>query len=96
MKISWSDKAEEDFESNIVFLLEEWNEIVAQNFTFETERVLKIISTNPKAFQKHKKMKCHIVPITKHITLFYDIKRKEIELLRFWNNFKNPRKLKLK
>ena len=96
MKITWSDKAEEDFDQNIQFLLEEWTETVVQDFTFETERVLKIISINPKAFQKHKKMKCHIVPITKHITLFYDVKRKEIELLRFWNNFKNPRKINLK
>jgi plasmid stabilization system protein ParE len=96
VKITWSNKAEEDFDQNIQFLLEEWTETVVQDFTFETERVLKIISINPKAFQKHKKMKCQIVPITKHITLFYDVKRKEIELLRFWNNFKNPRKINLK
>ncbi len=91
MKITWSPKADEDFEQNLEYLLEEWTEEVALNFTDETKRVLDIILVTPKAFQKHKKMKCHIVPITKHITLYYDVKRKEIELLRFWNNFKNPR-----
>ncbi len=96
MIIKWSDKAEEDFEYNILYLLNDWNEKVTQEFTFETERILNIISINPKAFQKNKKFKCHLVPITKHITLFYDVKIKEIELLRFWNNYQNPRKMKLK
>lgn len=64
---------------------------MTQNFTFETERILKIISISPNTFQKHKRLKCHIVPITKQITLFYDVKKSEIELLRFWNNYKNPR-----
>ena len=96
MKIVWSDKAEIDFEENIVFLLKEWNQDVVQNFTFETERVISIISKTPKAFQKHRKMNVHIVPITKHITLFYDVKRNEVQLLRFWNNFKNPKSLKVK
>ncbi len=96
MKIKWSDKAVEDFEQNILFLFQEWNKSVVKDFTYETERFLKIISLNPKAFQKHKKMKCHIVPITKHITLFYEVKRTQIELLRFWNNLKDPRKIKLK
>lgn len=96
MKIIWSDKAEEDFKQNIEYLFQEWNEEVVKNFTFEAERVLKIIEITPRVFQKHQKKNVYIVPITKHITLFYDVKRKEIQLLRFWNNFKNPRKLCLK
>lgn len=96
MKITWSDKAEEDFASNIEYLYQDWNEAVVQDFTAETERVLKIIQATPKIFRKHKKSNVHVAPITKHITLFYDVKKKEIQLLRFWNNFQNPRKLSLK
>ena len=96
MKIIWSKEAEEDFEQNILYLMEKWNESVILNFTSETERILKIITTNPNAFQKHKKSNVHFVPITKHISLFYDVKSQEIELLRFWNNYKKPNKKKLK
>ena len=96
MNIIWSDKAEEDFEQNIIYLLDNWDEKVVQKFTYETEFVLSIISKSPKVFQKHKKINVHFVPITKHVTLFYEIENKEIYLLRFWNNFQNPRKVKLK
>lgn len=96
MKISWSEKAEEDFEQNIIFLLDRWNENVAQSFTSETVLVLKIISKTPKVFQKNKKLNVHFVPITKQVTLFYEIQKKQIILLRFWNNFQNPRKIKFK
>lgn len=96
LKVIWSPRAEEDYVENIDYLLDEWTLGVAIDFANETDRVLKIIAESPKAFQRHKKMKCHIVPITKHITLYYDVKRKEIELIRFWNNYKNPRNKKRK
>ena len=95
MTILWSQKAEEDFESNIIYLLENWSIEVVQDFTSETEKVLNIITINPKAFQHNKVIKCHVVPITKQITLFYEIKKTQIILLRFWNSYQNPRKLKL-
>jgi plasmid stabilization system protein ParE len=71
MTIFWSQKAEEDFESNIIYLLENWSTEVVQNFTFDTEKVLNILMINPKAFQQNKRLNCYAVPITKQITLFY-------------------------
>lgn len=96
MNIIWSDQAEDDFEQNIIYLFEKWNEKVVQKFTYETEFVLNIISKSPKVFQKNKKLNIYFVPITKHVTLFYEIVDKEIYLLRFWNNFQNPRRVHLK
>ncbi len=96
MTILWSKKAEEDFESNIIYLLENWSTEVVQEFTSETEKVLNILAINPKAFQQNIVIKCHVVPITKQITLFYEVKKNQVILLRFWNNYQNPRKLKVK
>jgi plasmid stabilization system protein ParE len=96
MTILWSEKAEEDFEANILYLMEHWNVAVVQDFTAENQRVLNIITLNPKTFQYNKNTKCHIVPVTKHVTLFYEIKSRKIVLLCFWNNFQNPRKFILK
>ncbi|MES2588268.1 MAG: hypothetical protein V4622_04755 [Bacteroidota bacterium] len=92
MKISWSKTAEKDFEENIIYLLEDWSEAVVFDFTTETERILKIISKSPKTFQKHKVRNIHRVVLTKQITLFYKVKSDRVELLRFWNNYKNPKK----
>lgn len=96
MEIKWSRIAEEDFDHNISYLLSEWNTQVAKDFVTKTERVLFLIGKTPKAFKKHKTAHVHIVPITQQITLFYELRNKEILLLRFWNNYKNPRKLTLK
>jgi plasmid stabilization system protein ParE len=96
MEIKWSRFAEEDFDHNISYLLSDWNPQVAKDFITKTERVLFLIDKTPKAFKKHKATQVHIVPITQQITLFYEVRNKEILLLRFWNNYKNPRKLTLK
>ncbi len=96
MTILWSEKAVEDFESNIIYLLENWSIEVVQEFTAEIEKVLNILTINPKAFQYNNLIKCHVVPISKQITLFYEVKKKQVILLRLWNNYQNPRKLKVK
>ncbi len=92
-KIRWSKSAESDFEENLNYLFEQWDEKVVLDFTLESERVFEIIAQKPKAFRKYKK-NIHQVPITKHITLFYRVEKNKIELLRFWNNFKKPRVIK--
>jgi plasmid stabilization system protein ParE len=90
MTIVWSDEAEKDYEENLIFLFEEWNLQVVQDFTEETERILTVINEMPKAFRHYKK-NIHSVPVTKHVTLFYRVKRDRIELVRFWNNYRKPR-----
>ena len=74
MNIIWSDKAEEDFEQNIIYLLENWNEKIVQKFTYETEFVLNIISKSPKVFQKLKKINVHFDQLQN--TLRYFMKSK--------------------
>lgn len=95
MKIIWSKKAIQDFENNIEFLNTEWNQSVVQNFTLEIQRVFKIIELNPKSFKFDKNNNCYVVIITKHISLFYRIKRDQIILFRFWNNYQNPNQMNI-
>ena len=51
MKVFWSEMAEKDFENNILYLINNWDEHVTQQFTFELERVLTIIRINPETYQ---------------------------------------------
>ena len=73
MNILWSNPAKNDYWNNIDFLLEEWSEKEAKNFISEVNRVLKLISKNPKTFFKVGYRELRRVPITPHITLFYEI-----------------------
>jgi plasmid stabilization system protein ParE len=96
LKIHWSVLAKKDFDENIEYLLTDWNQKVARNFTNEVLRVLEIINQSPKIFNYNKELHVYQVQITKHIKLFYEIKSNKIILLRFWNNYKNPKSISLK
>jgi plasmid stabilization system protein ParE len=96
MKIIWTPDAENTFRQNVFYLIEEWNGVVAENFIAKTEEVIAVISTHPllyPIFLKGKRIhKCLVV---KQISLYYRIFDDRIDLLIFWNNFQNPRRLKL-
>lgn len=90
-KIFWSDLAKEDYWNNIDYLLNEWTAVEASNFINTVDEYLNIISKKPKTFIVTKYKNTHAVPIIPQITLFYRIvDKKNIELIRFWNNAKNP------
>lgn len=88
-EIVWTKFALQDFEQNLIYLNENWEQKVIQKFTLKVEKTIKLIQANPNCFQKHKRLKCHIVPIMPQITLFYEVIDKKVILLRFWNNYQN-------
>lgn len=96
MNVEWSDLAISDFEQNIEFLYQNWTEQVVYDFIFETERVIELISVSPTVFRKNTMANVHLVTITKQITLIYQVEKNSIQLLRFWNNFKDPTQIVLK
>jgi len=96
MNVEWSDLAISDFEQNIEFLYQNWTEQVVYDFIFETERVIELISVSPTVFRKNTTAHVHLVTITKQITLIYQVEKNSIQLLRFWNNFKDPTQIVLK
>ena len=92
-KVLWNNKAKLDYFENIDFLLREWSIKEAQQFideVYETEFILKqgIIE-----FQDTNILNVKRCVICKQITLFYRIiDKKNIELLRFWNNYQDDKK----
>lgn len=96
MNVLWSTNAIDSFNQNVTYLQEEWSQKVVEEFLDKVDEAVASISTYPLAFPiygKHKNIRrCLIV---KQITLFYRIKNQQIELLLFWNNYRNPKRLKL-
>jgi plasmid stabilization system protein ParE len=96
LKIHWTKRAEKTFDKVVVYLLKEWSEKEVKNFVRKTNNVIEHISEKPKMFPVSKKVNIHKALITKHNSLLYKTKgNNQIDLLFFWDNRQNPKKLKV-
>lgn len=96
MKISWTPTARRTYFNVLDYLAENWTKREVVNFINEVENLLNQITNNPEMFQASRKKKnVRKALITKHNTLYYRIKprKKELELITFWDNRQNPNKL---
>jgi plasmid stabilization system protein ParE len=96
MKIIWTPRAITDFNKVLEYLYVSWGLKEVENFIDKTDDVLEGIAANPQIFiESLKKKNVHKGFITKHNSLFYKFKpnKKEILLLTFWDNRKDPNKL---
>jgi len=96
MKISWTPTARKTYFKILDHLAEEWTKREVKNFINEVESLLEQIETNPEMFQASRKKKnVRKGIITKHNTLYYRIKprKKELELISFWDNRQDPGKM---
>ena len=88
--IIWEDHAKEEYWQNVAYLIEKWTTAEAENFINTVDEYLELIKQNPRTFQRSTHKNIHQVVIVKQITLFYSVDGKNIYLLRFWNNAKDP------
>ncbi|NOS90534.1 MAG: type II toxin-antitoxin system RelE/ParE family toxin [Cyclobacteriaceae bacterium] len=95
MKIIWSEDALLDYHQNIDYLLRDWSESVALQFVEEVEGVIELIQINPELYPLTDYRDIRKALIQKQITLFYKIADDNVFLIRFWNNYQDPSRLKL-
>jgi hypothetical protein len=75
-----------------------WTEKEIQNFINEVDSLLDQIKQNPEMFEESRKKKnVRKDFVTKHNTLYYRVRprKKELQLLLFWDNRQNPEDLAL-
>ena len=80
----------DDFDENILFLKERWNDKIIFDFLEKTQHVIELIMHSPNIGAWDSSIGCNKILVSKHIYLFYVMEKNEIHLLRFWNNFKKP------
>ena len=93
--IVWSGLALKTYISNIEYLKEEWTEAEVRNFITAVEKKIVLLSLQPRMGRiTNKKRNVRRTMIHKRIALIYRYKplKGEIELVRFWNNYQNPKK----
>ena len=93
--ISWSVEAIEDYHHTIDFILSKWPSEVAMKFIAQTESILSLIKDYPFLYPKTDYKHIRKAVINPHISLFYLVSEKEIVLIRFWNNHKDPNSLQI-
>ena len=94
--LKWMPRGEFTFNQNIEYLEKEWNEKVLRQFLGRVGTVLETIQQNPFLYPLHNpSKKIRKCVIHSRIILFYRINGKTVEILRFWNTYQHPDKLKL-
>jgi hypothetical protein len=95
-RIIWTKVAKNDYWKNIEYLEKEWTLQDVYNFIDKTDALIELLSKQNLIFKPTNYKDIFQIPVTKQITLYYKIlKNSDIELLRFWNTYQNPKKLKL-
>lgn len=99
-KIVWTVKALQTYLNNMLYLETAWTAKEIKGFALIVEKKLLALSKQPGigTARNKKQQNIRYVVLHKRVSLIYRIKtaKKEIELLRFWNTYQNPRKLKVK
>lgn len=81
MEVKWSTKALDSLDENISYLKKEWSKKEVKNFLDKVESNINQIKNNPHigtVFEKFNFIRKY--PITKQITLFYEIDKDVIYL----------------
>src|SRR5579871_2916844 len=97
-KVNWTPKALDTYVSNIEYLEKRWTELEVKNFISAVEKKIQVLSGQPQIGSPRNKKQQNIrhTVIHKRVILIYRYKplKKEVELLRFWNTYLDPKKLK--
>lgn len=95
-EIRWNKIARLDFFENVDYLLQEWSEKEAQKFIDKVYEIEYLLKQGKVEFQDTDILNIKRCVVCKHVTLFYKIiDNQNIEFLRFWNNYKDDKKLNL-
>ena len=92
--ITWSENARIDYWQNIDYLQSEWSEREVERFLNKVDEILNQLERGDIIFQSTGKRFVYQIVVVKQITLYYEHKDDKINLLRFWNNYQDPKRLR--
>ena len=94
-KIEWTDNALTELRQTFNYLEQNWTERELKKISFEIERIIRLISIDPKIFPISDKRAIRRVVIKKLNTLYYREKNDAIiEIISFFSNRQHPEKRK--
>lgn len=95
-RIVWTDFALNKLELAINHLKENWSEKELRKLATKLEEILSLIAQNPNLFPVSETQKdVHRVVVLKYNTLYYRLKNEQIEIISFFSNRQDPKKIRL-
>lgn len=95
-RVIWTKEAERSFNEQIEILEEIWSEKSLRKFIDRVFEVIELIEKHPQLYPVFDiKKQIRSCVINQYITLFYKIKKDQIDLLLFWPNRRDPESLNL-
>jgi plasmid stabilization system protein ParE len=94
--LRWTERAADDYEKLVDYLLEEWGLKIAIKVTREINQTITHIKNSPEHFpillKKKKIRRCVASPQT---SIYFKVDNGIVEILTLFDNRQNPKKLKL-
>jgi len=95
-KITWSDEALYNLSQVITYLEDNWTEKEIRKFAQKLEKSLHLISIFPEIYPStSKRKKVRRCVLTKQVSLYYKVIKKEIFLVTLFDNRQDPKKLRV-
>ena len=91
-----SERAENNLDNIVNYLLIEWNEKAKDYFLIRLKKIVNLLSINPYMFQEYsKKKRIRKCLITKHNAMYYRIVENTVEIITIHDSSRNPKVLKI-
>jgi plasmid stabilization system protein ParE len=91
-----SERAENNLDNIVNYLLIEWNEKVKDSFLTRLKKIVNLLSIDPYIFQEYsKKKRIRKCLITKHNAMFYRIVGNTVQIITIHDTRRNPKVLKI-
>lgn len=90
--IKWSNHALNELQGTFAYIQTHWTEKEVKNLAEQVERTILIISHNPKLFQLTELDGIRRAVVMRKNSIFFRVrnKSKEVVILSFFNNYRNP------
>ena len=94
-KLIWSDEALKNLKNIISYLEEHWTKREIRKFARLLDKQLLLIEDNPLQFPKSEQYdKYRKSVLTKHTTIYYEIKDYQVKIVSLFDSRQNPNRLK--
>lgn len=93
--MNWTEESIKTLNQNTEYLASDWGNQVVNDFLDRVDEVLELVSLNPTVFPAHNAVtKVHRCIVNKRIILYFKIvDDKRVDLLTFWNTYRDPNQL---
>lgn len=95
-KVFWNKFAKADYYQIIDYILSNWGETSAQDFIDQVDKIESMLESGNVDFEATNRKNIRRCVLSKQVTLFYKTYgNHSVELLRFWNNYQDKKKMNL-